>query len=236
MPTHANALVIMAKAPLPGDVKTRLVPPLSPEEAAELSRCLLLDLIEELKSFRSGDLFIAFTPVEHAAFFSGIADGRFVCIPQRGHDLGERMKHIFEDLFSKGYKNIVVIGSDLPVFPSRFLQDAFMALDGSGYSVTFGPSRDGGYYLIGMNRYVPEIFQGIPWSSNSVLSTTVHKLSALELAPYFVPAWFDIDTIEDLGYLESTADQFPDRSGQLTLGFLNALASEREIWSSRKGQ
>src|SRR5574341_2188072 len=177
MPTRANALAIMAKAPVPGGVKTRLVPPLSPEEAAELSRCLLLDLLEGLKSFERADLYVAFAPVDQAPFFSGIANGCFVCIPQRGRDLGERMKHIFEDLFSKGYRNIVVTGSDLPVYPPQFLQDAFMALESSDRGFTLGPSLDGGYYLIGMNHYVPDIFQGIPWSSSSVLSTTVQKLS-----------------------------------------------------------
>lgn len=236
MVMHANALVIMAKAPLPGEVKTRLVPPLSPEEAAELSRCLLLDLIEGLKSFQRADLFIAFTPVEHAAFFSGIAHGRFVCIPQRGRDLGERMKHVFEDLFSKGYGNIVVIGSDVPVFPSRFLQDAFVALERPDRRFTLGPSRDGGYYLIGMSHYVPDIFQGIPWSSSRVLSATVQKLSALGLAPHFMPTWCDIDTVEDLRYLKSIADQLPDCSGQITRGFLNALSAKKVIWSYRREQ
>lgn len=236
MAMHANALVIMAKAPVPGEVKTRLVPPLSPEEAAELSRCLLLDLLEGLKSFQRADLFIAFTPVEHAAFFSGIAHGGFVCISQRGRDLGERMKHIFEDLFSKGYRNIVAIGSDTPVFPSGFLQDAFVALESSDCGFTLGPSRDGGYYLVGMNRFVPEIFQGIPWSSSGVLSATVHKLSALGLAPYFVPAWLDIDTPEDLRYLASLADNPPDCSQRITLGFLNALSAKKEIWSCRRAQ
>ena len=233
---HANALVIMAKAPLPGEVKTRLVPPLSPEEAAELSRCLLLDLVEGLKSFQRADLFIAFTPVEHAAFFSETARGHFVCIPQRGRDLGERMKHIFEDLFSKGYRNIVVIGSDVPVFPPRFLQDAFAALENSDCRFTLGPSRDGGYYLIGMNRYVPDVFQGIPWSSSRVLSATVQQLSALGLAPYFIPTWCDVDTVEDLRYLKSLADQLPDCSGQVTRGFLNALSAKQVIWSYGREQ
>jgi len=236
MAKHANALVVMAKAPLPGAVKTRLVPPLSPEEAADLYRALLLDLLESLGSFRGADRFIAFTPAEAAPLFNDMAPLGFVSFPQRGEDLGKKMSHIFEELFTKGYRNIVLVGSDLPVFPARFLEDAFMALEGSERDLVLGPSRDGGYYLIGMNRYVPQVFQGIPWSSRSVLSATVQKLPALGLAPHFIPAWLDIDTPEDLRYLASLANNLPDRSQRITLGFLNALSAKKIIWSYRREQ
>lgn len=215
---HANALVVMAKAPLPGAVKTRLVPPLSPEEAADLYRALLLDLLESLGSFRGADLFIAFTPAEAAPLFNDMAPLGFVSFPQRGEDLGKKMSHIFEELFTKGYRNIVIIGSDMPIFPSRFLQDAFMALEGSERDLVLGPSRDGGYYLIGMKRHIPEILKGIPWSSDNVLSVTTRKLADLGLHPHFLPSWFDVDTLEDLRYLESVADQLTSQHN--TLRFL----------------
>ena len=218
MAKHANALVIMAKAPLPGAVKTRLVPPLSPEEAADLYRALLLDLLESLGSFRGADLFIAFTPAEAAPLFNDMAPLGFVSFPQRGEDLGEKMSHIFEELFTKSYRNIVIIGSDMPIFPSRFLQDAFMALEGSERDLVLGPSRDGGYYLIGMKRHIPEILKGIPWSSDNVLSVTTRKLADLGLHPRFLPSWFDVDTLEDLRYLESVADQLTSQHN--TLRFL----------------
>ncbi len=236
MAMHANALVIMAKAPVPGEVKTRLVPPLSPEEASELYRCLLLDLLESLGSFKRADIFVAFTPADAASLFDRLVPSGFVCFPQRGMNLGERMNHIFEDLFCKGYRNIVLVGSDLPHFPLRFLQEAFVILERSSQDLVLGPSCDGGYYLIGMNRRTQEVFEGIPWSTNRVLSKTIQKLTDLRLKHCLLPLWFDIDTVEDLRYLASLADNPTDRSQRITFGFLNALSAKQVIWSYRREQ
>ena len=201
MPKSANALVVMAKAPLVGEVKTRLAPPLSLKEAAELYRCLLLDLLENVRSFEGADLYVAFSPAAAAALFHEITPRDFVCFPQRRDDLGERMASIFEDLFEKSYERAVVIGSDLPVFPSSFLRDAFRALAGSS-DVVLGPSRDGGYYLIGLSRLVPEIFTGMPWGTARVLQATRDRLSRVGVEPSLLPGWFDVDTVEDLKFLK----------------------------------
>lgn len=229
MAMHANALVVMAKAPVTGMVKTRLVPPLSPEEAAELYRCLLLDLLESLGSFKWADLFVAFTPADAASLFDKLAPSGFVCFPQRGADLGGRMNHIFEDLFCKDYRNIVLVGSDLPYLPSSFLKEAFVILERSAQDLVLGPGCDGGYYLIGMNRHIPEVFEGIAWSTKSVLSKTIQKLTDLGLKPYLLPLWFDIDTAEDLRYLKSSANPLTDHSWNHTLRFMNRLSSLEKL-------
>ncbi|MBI2986519.1 MAG: TIGR04282 family arsenosugar biosynthesis glycosyltransferase [Deltaproteobacteria bacterium] len=220
MATHANALVVMAKAPVTGMVKTRLVPPLSPEEAAELYRCLLLDILEGLKSFGAADLFVAFTPVASAPSIKALAPPNFACFAQRGEELGERMYNIFTDLSTKGYRNVIIVGSDLPVLPPRFLEDAFVMLQRSEMSVVLGPSRDGGYYLIGMSQPIAEIFKDMPWGSGLVLFKTVQRLGSLGVIPYFLPPWFDIDKPEDLRYLASLADQFLSHSQNNTFAFL----------------
>jgi rSAM/selenodomain-associated transferase 1 len=235
MPIRANALVVMAKAPVPGTVKTRLVPPFSFEEAAELYRCLLLDQIDNLNSFRDADLFLAFSPDEAASFFKEIVPAGFACFPQRGEDLGERMNHAFIELSNKGYKHIAIIGGDLPAFPQRFLEEAFVRLERSETDVVLGPSRDGGYYLIGMNRPIPEIFEEITWGSDSVLSSTIQKLSKLGLKPHLLPLWFDIDTPEDLRYLESVSNRFSACSQQRTLRLLKKLTSATKANSSKAG-
>ena len=111
------------------------------------------------------------------------------------------MASIFEDLFEKSYERAVVIGSDLPVFPSSFLRDAFRALAGSS-DVVLGPSRDGGYYLIGLSRLVPEIFTGMPWGTARVLQATRDRLSRVGVEPSLLPGWFDVDTVEDLKFLK----------------------------------
>jgi rSAM/selenodomain-associated transferase 1 len=225
MPTHANALVVMAKAPLPGTVKTRLVPPLSHEEAAELYQALLLDLLESLGSFKLADPFVAFTPAETASLFNEITPPGFVCFPQRGEDLGARMNNVFLDLFTQGYENLVIIGSDLPALPSCFLEEAFVMLGRSEKEVVLGPSRDGGYYLIGMGRSIPEIFKGIPWGEENVLATTLQKISSLGLKAYLLPTWFDIDTPEDLRHLDSVSNRVSACSQSKTLAFLKCRVS-----------
>ena len=203
MATHANALVVMAKSPIAGEVKTRLVPPLSSQQASDLCRCLLLDLLKSVRSFSEADLHVAFTPTAAADLFKQLVPSGFSCFPQRGKELGERMKHVFEELFGTGYRNVVIIGSDIPVFPAGFLRQAFAALDESGQRVVLGPSRDGGYYLIGLSRLVPEIFVDIPWGTDRVLKATLEKLSRLGVEVSRLPEWFDVDTIEDLILLES---------------------------------
>ncbi|HEY3306238.1 MAG TPA: TIGR04282 family arsenosugar biosynthesis glycosyltransferase [Candidatus Binatia bacterium] len=197
MPRSGNALVVMAKAPVAGEVKTRLVPPLTLDEAAELYRCLLLDLLENFAAFETADRYVVFSPPSAARLFDEIAPPGFICFPQQGADLGDRMRSIFEDLFERGYERIVVIGSDLPVFPSSFLSDAFRALAESA-RVVLGPSRDGGYYLIGLSRLVPEIFSDMAWGSERVFEATRRKLSRIGIEPVLLPVWFDVDRVEDL--------------------------------------
>ena len=226
MAKQGNALVVMAKAPVAGRVKTRLVPPLSPEEAAQFYGSLLLDLLESLSSFREADMFVAFTPVEAAIFFKETCPANFMCFPQSGGELGEKMELVFQDLFNRGYRKIVLIGSDLPVFPSRFLRNTFRELEKAGYNrIVLGPSRDGGYYLIGMNHPTPEIFRGIPWSARGVLSVTIQKLRDLGMKPYTLPPWFDIDTLEDLHHLAGLKSA--PHSQQHACKFLEGLAAEK---------
>ncbi|HEY2918209.1 MAG TPA: DUF2064 domain-containing protein, partial [Candidatus Binatia bacterium] len=106
MATRANALVVMAKAPIGGEVKTRLVPPLSFQEAAELYRSLLLDLLEWVGSFQGADRYVAFSPAAAATLFEQLLPFGFSCFAQRGGDLGERMKNIFDELFGIGHRNV----------------------------------------------------------------------------------------------------------------------------------
>lgn len=223
MPKSGNALVVMAKAPVAGAVKTRLVPPLSLEEAADLYRCLLLDLLENIAAFKGADLYVAFTPEAAASLFQKIVPPGFVCFPQRGQDLGERMADIFENLFERGYERIVVIGSDLPVFPSSFLNAAFRALAGSRSHVVLGPSRDGGYYLIGLGGFVPEIFTGIPWETEQVLDATRRQLSRIRIEPVLLPEWFDVDKVEDLRYLAEMVSIGQQTRASAMLGRLSQL-------------
>lgn len=220
---RANALAVMAKAPVAGEVKTRLVPPLSAGEAARLYGALLSDLLHSLRAFPAADRFVVFTPPDAATLFDAIVPAGFACFPQHAGDLGKRMEAVFADLFSRRYRQVVVIGSDVPVFPAGFLAKAFETLDESRGCVVLGPSEDGGYYLIGMSRLVREIFSDIPWGQDSVLSTTLARLSALACEVRLLPPWFDLDRVEDLGRLFSAGEKALALSQPRTLRVLRQL-------------
>src|SRR5688572_20526241 len=151
MPTRANALAVMTKAPIAGTVKTRLQPLLSAAEAADLACALLLDQLHHLRALESADLYVAFTPPQQEALVQRLAPAPFQCFPQSEGDLGMRMHNIFSVLFAKEYKNVVLIGADLPPIPLDYFAQAYDYLDGPQPRVVLGPSRDGGYYLVGLN-------------------------------------------------------------------------------------
>ena len=202
MPTDANALVVMTKAPQPGRSKTRLVPPLSSVEAAELAAALLADQLEHLARFSGANLFISYAPASAAVSFKNYQAQGFTCFPQEGDSLGERMSHAFTHVFHSSFAPVVLIGSDLPAVPHEFLDRAYESLD-AGADVVLGPAADGGYYLIGMNRPIGDVFLNIRWSRDDVLARTVKKIAALGLRYELVPSWYDIDTAEDLARLQS---------------------------------
>jgi rSAM/selenodomain-associated transferase 1 len=222
MATADNALAIMTKAPKPGESKTRLVPPLSFEEAAELARALLLDQLDNLSKFMGARLFIAFTPEESAGFFQRFVTQGYSAFPQQGNSLGERMRYVFQHLFDRGFRNVVLIGSDLPVLPVAFLDQAYVLLEKGETDLILGPTRDGGYYLIGMSRLISSIFEGITWSRSDVLSRTTEKLAGLGLKHELLSFWYDIDTAEDLQRLRSEPNCRVDVMKH-TLALLNEL-------------
>ena len=206
MATRANALAMMAKAPVPGQVKTRLLPAFTAEEAASFSRTLLVDQLNHLQELDSTDFYLAFAPGEAQSLMEQITPSRFQLFPQRDGNLGARMAAVFERLFQRGHKNIVLIGGDLPPVPLGFLAEAYRFLESSNQCVVLGPSRDGGYYLVGSNRPTPEIFQRMTWSHSEVLAQTLERLNSLQIDFHLLPSWFDIDTPDDLRHLQSVLD------------------------------
>ena len=198
MPIRANALAVMAKAPIPGTVKTRLMSFLSAAQAAALARALLIDQLEHLRTIRNADLYLAFAPIDARRLIRRLVPPRFTIFPQRGADLGARMQKVFATLFAKGHKRIVLIGSDLPPIPLNYFNQAFAYLQHAEPRAVLGPSLDGGYYLVGFNREQPALFDGMTWSHDRVLAETLAKLDAIGVHSKRLPPWFDIDTADDL--------------------------------------
>jgi rSAM/selenodomain-associated transferase 1 len=191
-------LVVVAKEPVPGQVKTRLFPQLSPPEAAVLYRNFLGDTLAEMGTIPGIDAAIAFTPAEAEKTFLPLAGGLFGLFPQWGTDLGERLCNIFAEKFREGYEAVSIINSDSPDLPKRMVQDSFRLLGSGRAEVVFGPCDDGGYYLVGMKKVFPELFTDIPWSTDRVLSLSLKKAEKRGIRVKLLPPWKDIDTYEEL--------------------------------------
>jgi rSAM/selenodomain-associated transferase 1 len=194
------AVVIVAKAPRAGDVKTRLCPPLSAEAAAALARCFLLDTIARVRGLAGARPAIAFTPDTERRLFEELAPG-IPLVAQRGDDLGARMRHGLDASLRGGCAGALVIGTDAPTLPAAFLQEAVELVVRPEIDVVLGPSDDGGYYLIGMRRVWPVLFDAMPWSTAHVLPETLRRAATHGLRVACLPSWFDVDTPEDLDRL-----------------------------------
>ncbi|MDV4343657.1 glycosyltransferase [Methanoculleus sp. YWC-01] len=194
-----QAAAIMARMPVPGQVKTRLVPPLTPFAAARLYAGFLQDSIDRLARIDGIRPFVAYTPSGAGEFFSGIVPPEFSTVPQTNGDLGERLAAVSETLFSRGATAAVLCDSDSPTLPGRYIREAFQRLDEA--DVVIGPCNDGGYYLIGMRRHIPRLFAGIPWSSARVTQRTIEAAERLDLGVSLLEPWHDVDTGADLDRL-----------------------------------
>lgn len=192
----ARALVVVAKAPLAGLVKTRLCPYLRPAQAADFYECLLTDIIGKMSGYEGGDLWLAFAPDGEDYFRQNHAGRRLLA--QRGGDLGERLHHIFVDLFRMDYHEIVVVDSDSPTVPLSTIQQAYEALSEQNSDMALGPSDDGGYYLVGLKCPARGIFRDIPWSTDRVLDSTLRRARELDLKVALLPRAYDIDVQEDI--------------------------------------
>jgi rSAM/selenodomain-associated transferase 1 len=203
-----DALVIFAKAPVAGEVKTRLCPPLSPAEAAELSRCFLIDTVERACSLAEVQVYLAITPADSEPAFRALVPFPVRYVPQRGESLGDREVNLFADVLSQGFAGgVVLIGSDIPTLPRAHLRAAFTQLKGPHCDAVFGPSHDGGYYLVGMRAVHRELFEDIAWSTSDVLAQTLAQARRHRLHVSTVPPWYDVDTAEDLRRLAADLGQ-----------------------------
>jgi hypothetical protein len=199
------AVAIMAKAPRPGTVKTRLCPPLLATEAAALYRSFLLDKIAAVRELADAQPVIAYTPPEARAEFDGFAPD-FSLVAQEGPDLGARLHSTLAGLLGAGHAGAIAVDSDTPTLPGDFLQQAVQCLSRPGPDVVLGPTEDGGYYLIGVRRAHRELFEGVPWSTSAVLDVTLRRAADAGLRAVCLPSWFDVDTPDDLERLRAGLD------------------------------
>lgn len=236
---QSAALVIFAKAPVPGQVKTRLCPPLTHDEAATLHGSFVIDMLECTKVATTKlklpfDRYLACAPSSTLVFFQIMEERQSVkLIDQVGDDLGARMQQAFATLFGKGYQRVFLVGTDVPSLPLDHYKQALALLD--AHDVVLGPALDGGYYLLGLKQPRPELFADIAWSTDHVLAVTQEKAAGLGLKVALLPSWRDVDTIDDLRALidASAADAKKPKNEQSfsarTAGALQHLAKRLRL-------
>jgi uncharacterized protein len=225
-PSHSNpefvgkcALAVMAKAPRPGKVKTRLSPPLTPKQASELNACFLRDTVASLHAATlaaPAKWVISYTPVGEEPSFRGILDDGALLIPQRGDGFGERLLATAEDLFACGFAAVCLIDSDSPTVPTAEYVSAAKLLLAPFQRAVLGPSEDGGYYLIGLQRPHAHIFEAITWSTAVVTAQTLNRAAEIHLQVELLREWYDVDDAASLDRLHA---EFFDPHSNLPRGY-----------------
>lgn len=218
----------MSKAPRSGAVKTRLVPPLAPSEAAALNRCFLRDTADTIAAVcadHDSAGIAVYTPVGQEAAFDGLLPASFMLMPQRGEGFGERLLYAAEDLLAVGFRSVCLIDSDSPTLPRGVLEHAVAALAQEGDRVVLGPADDGGYYLIGLKTPHAALFAGIAWSTERVLEQSIAAARQAGIETELLPVWYDVDERESLARLceELFAPGRPTDRAPHTRAFLQEL-------------
>lgn len=195
------ALGLMAKAPLEGEVKTRLVPPLTLREAAALNVCFLRDMAANINTVcetESATGLVVYTPAGSQSAFDGVLPEGFQLLVQRGASLGERLCNATDDLLQQGYGAVCLINSDSPTLPRPILIRAIESLAAAGDRVVLGAAEDGGYYLIGLKHAHRNLFNEIAWSTSDVLARTKQRAAEIDLPVELLPPWYDVDDAQTL--------------------------------------
>jgi hypothetical protein len=194
---NKDCVIMFVKSAERGMVKSRLVASVGEDVALDLYKCFVSDLMEMLVQDRHS-LEIFFYPPDVRQEVARWLGDEHTLMPQIGDDLGDRMENAFVEVFSQGFDRAILIGSDSPDLPNLFIEEALDALE--DYDAVVGPSHDGGYYLIAFTRdtFLPQVFSGVTWGSTEVFEQTMGILRKANLTVHALPAWGDIDTVDDL--------------------------------------
>lgn len=239
------AIAVMAKAPRPNQVKTRLVPPLTPEEAAGLNASFLRDITENIgAAARAVPIagYVAYAPDGEADRFHGLlapdtqlvlADGS-ISMPPDITGIGRGLLHAATSLLGLGFSAACLVNSDSPTLPTGFLVEAVMALTNPGDRMVLGMAEDGGYYLIGLKCAHPALFRDITWSTDQVSEQTLDRARGIGLEVVTLPLWFDVDDAASLvrliGHLRAPQPNGPTPyAAPATRAWLAGIALEERL-------
>jgi uncharacterized protein len=244
---HLCALAVMTKAPRKGQVKTRLTPPLTPEEAAMLNAYFLRDTASALSAVamrgrragRNARGVAVYTPAGSEDAYSDLLPPYFDLVPQREGSFGERLFFAAEDLFKCGFDSACLIDSDSPTVPASSFAQAMELLSSPGDRIVLGPTDDGGYYLIGLKKPHRKLFERIDWSTERVFEQTVARAQEIGVETKLLPSGYDVDNSTTLRQLcdELLSEDSPTEIAPTTRKFLKEII-EREgrerIWPLEK--
>lgn len=205
------AVAIICKTPAPGKSKTRLSPPLRPEECAEISACFIADLsatIAELGAEGDAEGYAVYTPAGSEAALARLLPPGFGLVLQGEGDLGQRLDKGIADLLARGHVGAILINSDSPTLPKAVLRQAIDLLK-SGDRAVLSPALDGGYTFIGLSRPHPHLFADIPWSTPDVYRLTLERAREIELPVVELAPWYDVDDAASYALLEQELDGLP---------------------------
>lgn len=207
-----DSLIVFAKEPLSGAVKTRLTPPLPPDEAAILYTAFVRDTCATIAAAAEpGDRRVLAAAGEIGPVLRRIAEEHgFETASQEGADLGARMAHALGVELARGAGTVVLVGSDSPTLPLAEVRAARRQLAASSPLAVLGPARDGGYWLVGASGRVPDIFAKIPWSTPDVLPATIERARERGVELALLEAWYDVDDAADLRFLEAELERSDD--------------------------
>jgi rSAM/selenodomain-associated transferase 1 len=221
-PAHATTTVgcgiaFMAKASAPGRAKTRLVPPLTFEEAAVLNTAFLQDVADNVllaarDAKRHGGIagYAAYGPPGSEDFFRRTLPDGIGLIEAWRPNFGDCLLQTIEEIFARGHASAVVLNSDSPTLPTAFLVEAAAALARPGDRAVLGPSSDGGYYLLGLKSAHRHMFENIVWSTEQVAKQTLERAREIGLDVHRLPVWYDVDDVDGLRRLRAELSDRPD--------------------------
>lgn len=195
-----NAIIIFQKNLIHGKVKTRLAATIGDQKAFEIYKDLVAFTYKQSIGVKDADIWVFFSD-GFEEIDEGFQEHITAKMVQDGDDLGQRMQNAFATIFSMGYSNAVLMGTDCPEITPETIETALDSLE--KHEVVVGPALDGGYYLIGMNNLYPQLFWQMPWSTENVFPLTLETIYQNNLSHYLLPVLSDIDTEEDWLKFES---------------------------------
>jgi uncharacterized protein len=214
-----NAIIVFARLPVKGRVKTRLAKELGIDVATSFYKVCAEHTFKEILKFDSTQVvpFLFFSEESEIDEMRNWTKNKFRYYSQKGHDLGERMSNAFNTIFDAGYRNVILVGTDAPGISAELITDAFSQL--KDYNCVIGPSEDGGYYLMGLKQKLFYLFNEMEWSTNAVFSRTIERLKQNNHDYTLMQKMIDIDTKEDL---KKWSDNYKSVCSQPIKNFLTA--------------